>query len=66
MVFDSLNAPHHFSIVSKHMCGQVHNNSHMFAVALCDLVSDGVLVRQVLIVKEVLPALGIIKVSDLS
>lgn len=40
-------------------------DSHVSAVALCDLVPDGVLVRQVLVVEQVLPALGLIKVSDL-
>lgn len=38
----------------------------MLAVAVYDLVSNGVLVGQILIVKEVLPALGLIEVSDLS
>lgn len=37
----------------------------MLAVALGDLVSDGVLVRQVLIVEEVLPALGLVEVTYL-
>lgn len=46
------------------MCG--HANSHMLAVAVCDLVSDGVLVWQVLVVEEMLPALGLVEVSDLS
>ena len=41
------------------------HNSHMLAVALSDLVSDGVLVGKVLIVEEVLPALGLVEVSDL-
>lgn len=40
-------------------------NSHMLAVAFGDLVSDGVLVGQVLIVEEVLPALGLVEISDL-
>lgn len=40
-------------------------NSHVLAVALGDLVSDGVLVGQVLVVQEVLPALGLIEVPDL-
>lgn len=34
-------------------------------MAVSNLVSDGVLVRQVLIVEEVLPALRFIEVSDL-
>lgn len=38
----------------------------MLAVALGDLVSDVVLVRQVLIVQKVLPALGLIEVTYLS
>lgn len=37
----------------------------MFAVAVGDLVSDGVLVGKVLIVEEMLPALGLVEVSDL-
>lgn len=37
----------------------------MLAVALGDLVSDGVLVGQVLVVEEVLPALGLVEVSYL-
>lgn len=47
------------------MSGQACDNSHMLAVALGDLVSDGVLIGQVLIVEQVLPALGLIEVSDL-
>lgn len=35
-------------------------------MALGDLVSDGILVRQVFIVEEVLPALCLIKISNLS
>lgn len=42
-----------------------HTNSHMLAVAVCDLVSDGVLVGQVLVVEEVLPALGLVEVPYL-
>lgn len=38
----------------------------MLAVALGDLVSDGVLVWEVLIVEKVVPALGLIKVTYLS
>lgn len=41
-------------------------NSHVLSVTLSDLVSDGILVRQVLIVEEVLPALCLIKISYLS
>lgn len=37
----------------------------MLAVAVSDLVPDGVLVGQVLIVEEMLPALGLVKVSYL-
>lgn len=37
----------------------------MLAVALGDLVSDVVLVWQVLVVQEVLPTLGLVKVPDL-
>lgn len=45
--------------------GQACDNSHMLAVAVSDLVSDGVLVGQVLIVEEMLPALGLVEVSYL-
>lgn len=38
----------------------------MLAVAVGDLVSDGVLVGQVLVVEEMLPALGLIKISYFS
>lgn len=41
-------------------------NSHVLSVALGDLVSDGILVRQVFIVEKVLPALRLIKISNLS
>lgn len=41
-------------------------NSHVLSVALCDLVSDGILVGQVFIVEEVLPALRLIEISNLS
>lgn len=41
-------------------------NSHVLSVALSDLVSDGILVRQVFIVEEVLPALRLIEISNLS
>lgn len=41
------------------------HDSRVFAVALHDVVPDGVLVRQVLVVQEVLPALRLIEVSDL-
>lgn len=44
------------------MCGIY---SHVLAVALGDLVSDGVLVGKVLVVQEVLPALGLVKVPNL-
>lgn len=47
------------------MCGHVCDNLHMLAVAFSDLVSDGVLVGQVLIVEEMLPALGLIEISYL-
>lgn len=47
------------------MFGQACDNSHMLAVAVSDLVSDGVLVGQVLIVEEMLPALGLVEVSYL-
>lgn len=42
-----------------------YDNSHMLAVAVGDLVPDGILVGQVLIVEQMLPALGLIKVSYL-
>lgn len=45
--------------------GREYDNSHMPAVTLRDLVSDGVLVGQVLIVEQVLPALGLVEVSYL-
>lgn len=41
-------------------------NSHVLSVALGDLVSDGILVRQVFIVEEVVPALRLIEISNLS
>lgn len=41
-------------------------NSHMLAVAVDDLVSDGILVWQVLVMQEMLPALHLLKVPDLS
>lgn len=47
------------------MCGHARDNSHMLAVAVGDLVSDGVLVGQVLIVEEMLPALGLIEIPYL-
>lgn len=37
----------------------------MLAVAVSDLVSDCVLIRQVLVVEEMLPALGLIEIPDL-
>lgn len=40
-------------------------NSHVLSVALGDLVSDGILVRQVFIMEEVLPALRLIEISYL-
>jgi len=45
--------------------GRARDHSHVLAVAVGDLVSDGVLVGQVLIVEEVLPALRLVKVSYL-
>ena len=38
----------------------------MLSVALSDLVSDSILIRQVFIVEEVLPALCLIEISYLS
>lgn len=39
---------------------------HMFKVELHDLVHEGHLVRNVVIIEEVLPALSLLKVSNLS
>lgn len=49
-----------------HVWTCTRDNSHMLTVAVYDLISNGVLVGQILIVKEVLPALGLIEVSNLS
>lgn len=38
----------------------------MLAVAVDDLVSDGILVWQVLVMQEMLPALGLLEVPDFS
>ena len=48
------------------LCEHVCFNSHMLAVAVGDLVSDGVLIRQILIVQEMLPALSLVEISNLS
>lgn len=39
---------------------------HVFTVALHDLVHEGHLVRNVVIIEEVLPALSLLEISNLS
>lgn len=59
------------TVLPLHLCvfkrlNTVMMHLHMFMVELHDLVHEGHLVRNVVIIEEVLPALNLLEISNLS